>query len=199
MAGSPGCVHALVKYPDCREAQDQWGQRPLHKSPEKYAGRVIRILLKAGCDIEARDGFGNTPQHSMAKMGNLEAVIALSAKGADLTAHNDKHQTPVDCANSMGYHRLADIVADIIESKAFWENPPGLYPGKPHKKPAKNHEAAIKPKAPPQPKPRVKAKPASSTQKHIERVMQQKAMLEQYAAPDDTEFARTPARERVTR
>jgi hypothetical protein len=56
---------------------------PLHAAAEGDNADVVRALLDAGADVNARDAFGNTPLRNAAAAGTLAVVKLLVAAGAD--------------------------------------------------------------------------------------------------------------------
>ena len=59
---------------------------------------AIKALLKAGADVNARDGLGDTPLHEAAQMGEVAATQALLEASADVNARSDSGQTPLGAA-----------------------------------------------------------------------------------------------------
>jgi uncharacterized protein len=72
----------------------------------------LKLLLKAGGDINARDARGLTPLHEAARWGWNDVVQFLVENGADLDAKDARGMTPVDSAlgkaggNSRGGQRI---------------------------------------------------------------------------------------------
>ena len=58
---------------------------------------LLRLLLRAGSDTELRFG-GETPLHYAARLGRIEAVLALIGAGARTDARDRKGMTPLDHA-----------------------------------------------------------------------------------------------------
>jgi hypothetical protein len=98
----------LVAGADCASARNRrWGQ-PLHyaadgdsDSPSWNARRqvaMIRLLLKAGSDIDAQDKNGATPLHRAVRTRCSAAVECFLDAGADLTIRNKPGSTPFHLA-----------------------------------------------------------------------------------------------------
>ena len=80
------------------EFKDKDGNTPLMVAAR--AGNVddVRLLLKAGADIEAKDDYGNTALMLAAQEGKVEALEALLGAGADKDAKNDDGDTALKLA-----------------------------------------------------------------------------------------------------
>lgn len=59
---------------------------PLMRAAERGDLRAVRVLLKKGVDVNAKDTFGGTALMSAAAQGHLAVVKALLAAGADPNA-----------------------------------------------------------------------------------------------------------------
>ncbi len=73
---------------------------PLHMvaaadTSEKDRLEAIRLLLKAGAEVNGRDDLGNTPLHEAISALNLKAARLLLDSGADVNARNQSGQTPL--------------------------------------------------------------------------------------------------------
>jgi ankyrin repeat protein len=72
----------------------------------------LKLLLKAGGDINAKDTRGLSPLHESALWGWNDVVQFLVDNGADLNAKDNRGNTPVDSAlgkaggNSRGGQRI---------------------------------------------------------------------------------------------
>ena len=80
----------------------------------------LRLLLKAGGDINGKDSRGLSPLHEAARWGWNDVVRFLVENGADLNARDNRGNTPVDSAlgkaggNSRGGQRV-DVHQDTAE------------------------------------------------------------------------------------
>ena len=83
--GDAGRVAALV---DAAVATDA--------GPSEH--EIIRLLLEAGADSNAKSREGATPLHTTAFTGDLESAELLLAYGADPNATDPKGHTPLDTA-----------------------------------------------------------------------------------------------------
>ncbi|HKH73283.1 MAG TPA: ankyrin repeat domain-containing protein [Vicinamibacterales bacterium] len=72
----------------------------------------LKLLIKAGGDINSKDSRGLTPLHEAARWGWNDVVQFLVASGADLNARDNRGNTPIDSAlgkaggNSRGGARI---------------------------------------------------------------------------------------------
>jgi ankyrin len=84
----------------------------LSEDVEQRAIETLKLLLKAGGDINAKDPRGLTPLHEAARWGWNDVVEFLVDNGADLNAKDNRGNTPVDSAlgkaggNSRGGQRI---------------------------------------------------------------------------------------------
>ena len=61
---------------------------------------TVRLLIKHGADVSARDKTHSTPLHLAAQAGSPETVRLLLEHGADVTALDGRHKTPLHLASS---------------------------------------------------------------------------------------------------
>src|SRR5688572_13345319 len=82
-------------------SRDQ-GFTPLHSAVATDAGEataeIVRLLLEASADPNAKSKEGGTPLHSAAFTGDLEIAELLLAYGADPNATDPMGRTPLDVA-----------------------------------------------------------------------------------------------------
>jgi ankyrin len=89
----------------------------LSEDTQQRSIESLKLLLKAGGDINAKDPRGLTPLHEAARWGWNDVVQFLVANGADLNARDNRGNTPIDSAlgkaggNSRGGARI-DIHED---------------------------------------------------------------------------------------
>ncbi len=88
--------------------------QPLHSAATSRNLEVVRLVLAAGADPNARQNHGWTPLHSAANHGGVEMVRVLLEHGADPALANDNGQTALDIARA-GKH--ADVIA-LLEQRA---------------------------------------------------------------------------------
>jgi ankyrin repeat protein len=84
----------------------------LSEDVEERSIESLKLLMKAGGDINAKDPRGLTPLHEAARWGWNDVVQFLVDNGADLNAKDNRGNTPVDSAlgkaggNSRGGQRI---------------------------------------------------------------------------------------------
>lgn len=92
----------------------------LHAAAEDTHFEVVRVLLRHGADVHARDAENDndTPLHVAVRQagmeGALEIVEALLGRDADESAHNDNYLTPVSVVGSMGGVDAAVAVTTLL-------------------------------------------------------------------------------------
>ena len=84
----------------------------LSEDTQQRSIESLKLLIKAGGDINAKDSRGLTPLHEAARWGWNDVVQFLVANGADLNAKDNRGNTPIDSAlgkaggNSRGGARI---------------------------------------------------------------------------------------------
>lgn len=81
--------------------------QPLHSAVAGRSAEVVRLLLAAGADPDARQQMGFTPLMGAAGTGDTEMVEALLAAGADPALEADDGRTAADLARERGHEKLA--------------------------------------------------------------------------------------------
>jgi ankyrin repeat protein len=122
--GSPELVSEILKYRLDVNGRNYKDESVIEAAVMGYSGsptrinvldegraEVVRLLAKAGADVNVRDEEGNTPLH---KIGDWCVVQALIESGADVNARNNHGQTPLIKARSRKVaHLLVQAGADI--------------------------------------------------------------------------------------
>jgi ankyrin repeat protein len=119
----PDAVRALLALgADVRPASKNGGFTALHSAIADDEGLVtkdiVRMLLDAGADPNARSASGGTPLHTAAFTGNIPVIDMLLAAGASPDAADDKGKTPLDVARERKHIEAAALLHDaVIERK----------------------------------------------------------------------------------
>lgn len=112
--GHPETVEALLsRGADAEAAAENPSEvRPLHSAVAGRNPHVVRVLLAAEPDLEARQQGGFTPLMGAAANGLDDLVDLLLAAGADPTTTDDECRTAADLARAKG----KDATAERLES-----------------------------------------------------------------------------------
>ena len=66
----------------------------LHEAARKGNVEIVKMLLKEGADVNARDKYGRTALYVAAWRGHVEIVKMLLKEGADVNAADNDGNTP---------------------------------------------------------------------------------------------------------
>ncbi|KAG9452101.1 hypothetical protein H6P81_005005 [Aristolochia fimbriata] len=97
------------------DARNLFGLTPLHIATWRNHVPIVRRLLAAGADPDARDGeSGWTSLHRALHFGHLAVASVLLQFGASLTLEDSKCRTPVDLLSGP----VSQIIAEVHDSVA---------------------------------------------------------------------------------
>lgn len=107
---------------DARMASKPAGFTPLHSavaddSSSTDVDDLVKMLLDAGADPNAKTASGGTPLHTAGFTGNVTVVRMLLAAGADPHATDGKGFTALDHAREKGHSEAAALLHDAVMGK----------------------------------------------------------------------------------
>lgn len=109
--GTAAEMQALLKrQPGLKDARTDMGSTPLHLAATNPDSGVVKALLAAGADVNARDGEGATPLHLAAYADKSANATLLLQAGADVNAVTSNGRT----VTSMGRKTMANEAVGII-------------------------------------------------------------------------------------
>lgn len=93
---------------------DHKGNTPLLIHADRQCDKdVIKLLLRAGADINARNNDGNHVLLFALQHGDCELARFLIKKGADYNIINEKGETPATIAVERGYDAVLELMTNI--------------------------------------------------------------------------------------
>ncbi len=116
------------------------GRMALMKAVEKNNLPLIRCLIAAGADPEARDRDGDTALHTAANWKHLEALRLLDAYGACPNTVNQKGFSPLSQAVASGQRAVVEALL-AMDADPNWLPDPDGGPGDAHFVPPLAHAA----------------------------------------------------------
>lgn len=108
-------IALLAENPD-PDARDSYGGTALHAAMFQDNLNIVRLLIKAGFDVNAigpRNGY--TPLHDAVWANNLPALQLLISQGGDLTIQGKDGLTPLAKAQKEGKSAIADYLASLSQ------------------------------------------------------------------------------------
>ncbi len=118
----PAVAKVLLEHgADPHMASKPAGFTPLHSAVADDAGtevkELVRMLIDAGADANARSASGGTPLHTAGFTGNAAVAEMLLAAGADPEATDAKGLTPLDHARERSHPEVAALLHDAVLRK----------------------------------------------------------------------------------
>jgi len=115
-ANDAGAVTRLVAGPAYKaDAVDDQGRTGLQIAATNGNLQIAAILIKAGANVNRKDGIGNTALHAAIERNQTEMADLLIDIGTDLNSENKNGMTPLMMAARAGN---AVIVKKLIEKGA---------------------------------------------------------------------------------
>ncbi|XP_049770205.1 cortactin-binding protein 2-like isoform X1 [Schistocerca cancellata] len=97
---------------DVGAGDEVYGWTALHWAAGRGDAAVVRLLLSAASDPNARTLGGQTPLHLAARNGHAEAAAALLQAGADRGVRTDWGNTPLDFARQQNRQQLVEMLTE---------------------------------------------------------------------------------------
>ena len=110
MGSGAEVARILKENPAMRDARTGLGSTPLHLAATNSDVTVVKALLAAGANVNAKDMDGNTPLHMAAYTNRVENAKVLLEAGADVNAVSTGGRTPM----AMARKSRADEIAGLI-------------------------------------------------------------------------------------
>ena len=103
-------VEILLNYganPNLQNCQDTGFNTPLHLAAMKNDLSIFELLLNvSGCDATIKNKSNFTPLHIACRVGNLEMVKLLKAKGVDLEPRDSEGFSPAYWAKEFDHFEI---------------------------------------------------------------------------------------------
>ncbi|XP_063078941.1 ankyrin repeat domain-containing protein 6b [Engraulis encrasicolus] len=106
-------VHLINK--GATVAVTKYGRTPLHLAAYKGHIEVVRILLKAGCDLDIEDDGNQTALHRAAVVGNGDVIAALVQEGCALERQDKDGNTAL---HEVSWHGFSQSVKLLVKAGA---------------------------------------------------------------------------------
>lgn len=102
------------------------GRTALHMASANGHVDVMRVLLEAGADINARArDSGSTPLHDAVLARGIKAVPLLLAAGADSSVRNADGETPIRLCEKLGFEDLGSLLLKVDKTIENYEGKNG--------------------------------------------------------------------------
>jgi len=95
--------------------QDNTGLTPSRQAHQRSRLQVVKGLLEAGADVNAKGKYNDTALIRAAEAGHLEILRILLEKGADDNARGEKIQTALMSAAAAGH---LEVVKSLLDAGA---------------------------------------------------------------------------------
>ncbi|KAI5094388.1 ankyrin repeat domain-containing protein 6, partial [Silurus meridionalis] len=96
-------------------AVTKYGRTPLHLAAYKNHIEVVKILLRAGCDLDIQDDGDQTALHRAAVVGNSDVITALIQEGCALDRQDKDGNTAL---HEVAWHGFSQSVKLLVKAGA---------------------------------------------------------------------------------
>jgi uncharacterized protein len=111
MGGHIECVEIALDHGVAPDAPLRgWGDRPMSWAAREGDLPLIRLLLKAGADVNITGDTGETALHAAVEAGEFEAARLLLSKGARAKCADRRGETPLMIAAASGQTALVNTL-----------------------------------------------------------------------------------------
>jgi ankyrin repeat protein len=121
------CEILLAEGADLNLRSTTSGYSALHSAAHKCSATCVRLLLRAGADVNARANNGGTPLHAASYNGRVHAAKVLIAAGGNLEVRTRAGCTSLRFALLKGHREIALTLlragAAITALRAEWITP----------------------------------------------------------------------------
>ncbi|XP_017293203.1 ankyrin repeat domain-containing protein 6b isoform X2 [Kryptolebias marmoratus] len=112
--GQAECVVQLINK-GAKVAVTKYGRSPLHLAAYKGHIEVVRILLKAGCNLDIQDDGEQTALHRAAVVGHSKIISALIQDGCALDRQDKDGNTAL---HEVSWHGYSQCVQLLVKARA---------------------------------------------------------------------------------
>jgi len=96
-------------------SRDSDGDTPLHVIARRNDLKGIKLLIKAGADVNAIGDMGETPLHAALSQKNKEIIRALLQAGANPNIRSEFGETAMEKAAKMG-HEFKTLIEEYLST-----------------------------------------------------------------------------------
>ena len=86
---------------------------PLHTAAWCGCTEIVKMLIDAGADVNAKNSYGNTPLDLAVRYGHADVVNLLIDAGADVNAKDLDAWTPLHVASLYGNIKIIKVLIDF--------------------------------------------------------------------------------------
>uniref|UniRef100_A0A1A7X5H4 Ankyrin repeat domain 6b n=2 Tax=Iconisemion striatum TaxID=60296 RepID=A0A1A7X5H4_9TELE len=112
--GQVECVVQLINK-GAKVAITKYGRTPLHLAAYKGHMEVMRVLLKAGCNLDIQDDGEQTALHRAAMVGHSDVITALIKEGCALDRQDKDGNTAL---HELSWHGFSQCVKLLVKAGA---------------------------------------------------------------------------------